>query len=680
MEHYTSILEDIQIRILTYKQINLIQPILWQKSLRYPHDSPLSASKVEQFFNSIYNDIGSVFSDSNIICKTFISNDELTELRLNLIKSLLNLHENSAIGEMVCIEIKKFFYVNLFFRNKITVNPKILSFSIENYDLLSKLATIPFSPGKQRHLYQSHFKELSTKDSSIIPDLELPLIKSKLESLKPASNSLNQTQTFCFSSDWPSEMFKVVLESVFAKRVDELDTNTFGLNLISVFLQKFSVSSYTLSNQSLGILFSKIEARIENTEEFENILVNISYITQIFIKYPNFLKLISDKQTLIENNLFAPVEDEEKEDELTSVIKSPKQKLIQTSVDNIKLKSNSNDYKLTAKESYKLNWRAICSYIKSKINLAEANKDDVKLIEHLNDIYIKLGSNHNYQVQKEYCQAMVNLYKLCPKIIKNEMIDRVITILAKSKNFYVRRYFIVFCELFLSAYSFVLFRQTTLYSTLIKKLRDQHLLPNVVNLLWRIYPFIESNLELKKELDVQLDFVKANYSRENSTKCKANCIHICGLIERIETIYSFDVKAIVAADSRKYDSQAFEFSYLESLNRGSNLTTPISNKVSSNELKLPPPIIKFSEKNLTSKKIYKLSGMNSSIGSSSISLANLSNTKSGSSTNVVKPSKLALPSRRDSGVRLTSSMKSTQTILNPIKLNSSALRRNSLQN
>ena len=222
--------------------------------------------------------------------------------------------------------------------------------------------------------------------------------------------------------------------------------------------------------------------------------------------------------------------------------------------------SDGNTYN---KSNFFLNWRAINGYLNSigliLSNNIENYSNDLKYI--IKEIFHKIQLNQNYQVEKTLCCLLAKLYKCLSNVGRDDLIEDVITNLAKNKNFYIRRFFIIFCEDFLTEYSFKLFHSTRLYSALLKKLRDPLLIVNTLGLLWKVYSFIESNHELKKELNIQLDYIKASYSQSQQLQGKRNLKNIQEIekfIEKQESIYSFDIKDFLSKDVKKYEVQLEE--------------------------------------------------------------------------------------------------------------------------
>lgn len=591
--------------------------VLLHKTLQNLDNQSNFTFNIEEHYSINFKfSLGSVLNDTDFICKNnFLTNDELMTLRLDLIKTCLNNFKHISKYE-TGVEIKKFFYIHFIFANKFQLSSKLTIFIIENFNKLSNLLDSPYSPNKQKQLYQHHFKTLNQKDKSI-PDLEIPSKKLKLtiESSNEYNNYNNKSTIqansdssigFSFSSDWISELFKALLETVFAKKIDEEDNKIYNRLLINSFFKNIMNIIESLNNKNIQILLNKLNNKIEDTEVFEIICSSFDKMIKVLISKGKetevLVKMIFERKKLIEEWIFKTSSLKKTSD--AKLVKINLNDSINETINTTKTSNRRNsDGNTYNKSNFFLNWRAINGYLNSigliLSNNIENYSNELKYI--IKEILHKIQLNQNYQVEKTLCCLLANLYKGLNNIARDDLIEDIITNLAKNKNFYIRRFFIVFCEDFLTEYSFKLFHSTKLYSTLLKKLRDPLLVVNALDLLWKVYPFIESNIELKKELNIQLDYIKASYSQSQQLQGKRNLKNIQEIekfIENEENIYSFDIKDILSKDERKYEVQLEELckndnqqefsvtsSFINLIPNGNTIITNPSIKNSANDLK-----------------------------------------------------------------------------------------------
>lgn len=611
----------------------------------------------------------------------------------------------------VGVEIKKFFYVNFFFRNKIQINQLLLNFVIENFNLLLKLSDSPYSPSKQKKLYQNHFKEMNNRDNFSIPDLEIPQIKKiSLEAIKPVVSSNSSVTGFSFSSDWPSELFKVLLECVFAKKVDEEDCKSYN----NIYLKHFFGNLQGLLNEkNYGLLINKLENKFDDLEIFETLILSLDPLTKVIknngLDPEPLLRLLNENKAFIEASFFPQEEKKDEKMEKYFLASKPNNFVEYPLSNNLQILLNNRatsalgsfkrsiliSQKFNPKDLYQLNWRAIKSYIGTSINLVSlnltSNIDMFSII--IQDLFSKINSNFNFQLQKSFCEAIVDLYEYPSEKIRTEIINQIVNVISKNKNFYIRRFFIVTSDFFLVKYTFHLYKDCKLYSFLIKKLRDPFLISNVLDLLWKIYPFIHSNIDLKKELDIQLEFVKASYVISAQSRSQRIVAMINSFMEKLETIYSYDLKGITTKEAAKYNQQLCLFQKNENIfsqyqysEFGNGMVMTNNTTQSRKSSKLNPHIsgisnyaVRDPEKKMSSsRKVYKFS---SSVTSTMIDTANQT-LSSHSLSKGSKPSNSSstLIMKLGSKSKITSqSFKSSSSLINPLKkkLSNNSLRKSS---
>ena len=596
--------------------------VLLHKTLQNLENQSSFNINIEEHYSINFKfSLGSVLNDTDFICKNnFLTNDELMTLRLDLIKTCLNNFKHISKYE-TGVEIKKFFYIHFIFANKFQLSSKLTIFIIENFNKLSNLLDSPYSPNKQKQLYQHHFKTLNQKDKSI-PDLEIPSKKLKI-TIETSSEYNNYNKNtiqansdssigFSFSSDWVSELFKALLETVFAKKIDEEDNKIYNRLLINSFFKNIMNIIESLNNKNIQILLNKLNNKIEDTEVFEIICSSLDKMINILISRGKetevLVKIILDRKKLIEEWIFKS--SSLKKTSATKLVKINLNDSINETINTTKTSNRRNsDGNTYNKSNFFLNWRAINGYLNSigliLSNNIENYSNDLKYI--IKEIFHKIQLNQNYQVEKTLCCLLAKLYKGLSNVGRDDLIEDVITFLAKNKNFYIRRFFIIFCEDFLTEYSFKLFHSTRLYSALLKKLRDPLLLVNTLDLLWKVYPFIESNLELKKELNIQLDFIKASYSQSQQLQGRRNLKNIQEIekfVEKEESIYSFDIKDFLLKDDKKYELQLEELSKNDN-QQEFNITSSFINLIPNGNTIITNPSLKNSANELKTKS-YKL--------------------------------------------------------------------------
>ena len=113
------------------------------------------------------------------------------------------------------------------------MNNEMKEFVINNFINLIKFVNIPYSPEKQKKLYQNHIKDSMKNDK--FPDLEIPVITLKKIDSNSDLNKKNITKEskdskdanlkytkFNFSADWTMELLKAVLDTMFSGKIDEI--------------------------------------------------------------------------------------------------------------------------------------------------------------------------------------------------------------------------------------------------------------------------------------------------------------------------------------------------------------------------------------------------------------------------------------------------------------------------
>ena len=284
--------------------------VLLHKTLQNIENQSNFKMNIEEHYSINFKfSLGSVLNDTDFICKNkFLTNDELMTLRLDLIKTCLVNFKHISKYE-TGVEIKKFFYIHFIFANKFQLSSKLTIFIIENFNKLSNLLDSPYSPNKQKQLYQHHFKTLNQKDNSI-PDLEIPSKKLKItiETSSEYNNYNKNTKAnsdssigFSFSSDWISELFKALLETVFAKKIDEEDNKIYNRLLINSFFKNIMNIIESLNNKNIQILLTKLNKKIEDVEVFEIICSSLDKMINILISKGKetevLVKMIFERKT-----------------------------------------------------------------------------------------------------------------------------------------------------------------------------------------------------------------------------------------------------------------------------------------------------------------------------------------------------------------------------------------------
>lgn len=531
---------------------------------------------LDEFCNRILeNAVQEVLNDSDYLSKNLISSNEVLDLKLDLVNCLLENYQ--AIQKFnIGVQIKKFFYTNLFFANKITLTSTIIYFSLEKFKLLSKLIDSPYSPSKQKKLYQIQFKYQS-KDNKF-PDMELPVNNKSIINLEEAplltSTSVNQTRNFkeskidknsnttggfSFSSDWINELYKVLIESVFARKIDEEDNQNYNIKLINAFFNNLSSIIEKVDEKSIESLLQKIDKKLEENQLFSILIFHLEQLTSVLIENKKNLnglyKLLTEKKTWILNSIYRE-ENEEEEDicknkninlinELDENIltnyspNSTKTKLISSNYSKVVnfQKRNSissfnnridSEYRLVAPfkaNPQDLNWRLVKSFYNSLSLLLPSFSDDIATLSSIIDeAFDKIEKKNNYQIQISLINVIVEIFKSCNSQLRVEIINKVISNLFKNKNFYIRRLVFDFSEKFIIKYSFKLFKELHLYAQIIKMFRDFTFATNLIEFLWRVYPFIENDMEMKNEFKLQLQILKNCASYDNKSNISGNVV------------------------------------------------------------------------------------------------------------------------------------------------------------
>lgn len=130
---------------------------------------------IEDFYqNNLEDTTLQILTDPNYTTKNFINYSELLTLKLDLVNTLL-INYKSIETFNIGVQIKKFFYMSLFFANKLTLSEDIVEFSIKKFHLLSLLESSPYSPNKQKKLYQVAFQYQSKNNNGSFPDMDIPI-------------------------------------------------------------------------------------------------------------------------------------------------------------------------------------------------------------------------------------------------------------------------------------------------------------------------------------------------------------------------------------------------------------------------------------------------------------------------------------------------------------------------
>ena len=288
---------------------------------------------------------------------------------------------------------------------------------------------------------------------------------------------------------------------------------------------------------------------------------------------------------------------------------------------------NQSLYNDKIKQEIAVNWRAISRYInllsiiftyefpcsikfkEYKLSILENKSYDL-----VDDLINKMIYNsNNNQIQKSICLCIVKLYSVCSNKIKDTIRDKVINLISKNKCFYIRRFFIIICEEFIKEYTFKFFytKLNTLFNAVIKKLKDTQIVSFVIDFIWKIYPFIENDKNLKKDVFVQIEFAFKYYKSktvDNNNTIKAILNKINSLYYKIENINFYNFENYVLKDEEKYRKQE-SILFKDELFKDTNPNVSINNYVFNSSIKNNSKLLSTSNKSLS--KHINVSNINS---------------------------------------------------------------------
>lgn len=502
----------------------------------------------------------SILNDQDYVCKdSFLSNDELLKMKIDLLNFSFN-EINYFEERNHKLEIKKFLYMFFICSNKFQINYNLIIFIIENFHKINKLFN--------NDCFQD-IKNEKKPNNLLVKKIDL----QSQSNIYPNSNN-DKIYDFSF------ELFKSLLEVVFGKKIDEED-RSYNRKLIMKFFNSISSIISSLNENSMNILSQTICKKIDDKEIYDLILIYL----------PNILHSLDEKQKIKQDiinifiekkcfyeKMFFTYDDNSlpyKYNKIDNDIvkdnqnKTKYSKLEMNYPNNINLNNLSFkniDFTNSMKESnINLNWRAIKSFLLANGEILNSIREFPNEISYLiEESFLKIKLNQNFEIQKALCTLITKLYMFVNEDKRIEIIDEIDNIIFQNKNYFIRRFSYIICEEFIKEYSFNLFINTKLYNQLLKLLRDPFCINNILEFIWKIYPFIEKNSELKKNLIVQIDYIKAMYSQQSfSLKYKIQqnqkeniILNIDKFIDKIESIYGYNYKKILEEDNLKYIKQS----------------------------------------------------------------------------------------------------------------------------
>lgn len=512
---------------------------------------------LSEFLNiNLSKSFESILNDQDYVCKdSFLSNDELLKMKIDLLNFSFN--EIGYFEERNHkLEIKKFLYMFFICSNKFQINYNLIIFIIENFHKINKL-------------FNNDCVQDIKNEKNIVK-------KINIQSQSNICSNTNNDMIYDFSF----ELFKSLLEVVFGKKIDEED-RSYNRKLIMKFLNFISSIISSLNENSMNILSQTICKKIDDKEIYDLILIYL----------PNILHSLDEKQKIKQEIINIFVEKKCFFEKMFFIYDDNSLPYKYNKIDNDIVKDNQNkskysklemnypnninlnnlsfkniDFTNSMKESnINLNWRVIKSFLLANCEILNSIKEFPLEISYLiEESFLRIKLNQNFEIQKALCTLISKLYMFVNEDKRIEIIDEIDNIIFQNKNYFIRRFSSIICEEFIKEYCFNLFINTKLYYHLLKLLRDPYCINNILEFIWKIYPFIEKNSELKKNLIVQIDYIKAMYSQQSfSLKYKIQqnqkdniILNIDKFLDKIESIYGYNCKNILEEDNLKYIKQS----------------------------------------------------------------------------------------------------------------------------
>lgn len=509
----------------------------------------------DYYINKVIPSFEDTIINNDYNSKNLISSNALEHLRLKVVKCYLN---NIEIFYDCRLHVKKFIYLNFLFAKKMIMNREIKEFVIENFINLIKFVNTPYSPEKQKKLYQNHIMDNIKNDK--FPDLEIPKsvitlkqIDSSSDLNKKISKDVDSKSTkFKFSSDWTMELLKAVLETIFSGKIDEIsDSESKNSNLILKFFDLSEELVKILKSDHIKLISEIISKKLFEELRFIDVFINFTKFTSHYFNLYGFLdlnicNLLIDNIDQINKVLFQEIDfqnDEEindKNDKSKSI--SSKFKKYKKDVDQVNLSFQSNsfvsiDSNFVDFESNQINnnknprniiaseWRIYGAFFTIVYQLLKTNIFYKEKLHHiLSNLFVNLKHIPNYQVQQKIIDLIVKYYGLLTKKEKDDFSDKIENHIIKNHSYTIRKLSFVFFEKFIIEYSFHYFKSTKFFPLLHNFLKDFCLIKNALNFYWKIYPFVHTNDKIKNELFLEIKNLKniVSYKLNDSQKENVN--------------------------------------------------------------------------------------------------------------------------------------------------------------